>query len=184
MVTKSMKFITLQFQPSIALGCCLLLLVVSFVAISQLPSLWSPFFISVEKSSKEITASLKPSSMFSVCYVTVPDAAVGRTVANALVTSRLAACVNMVPGVTSFYEWKGKMEEGNELMLMIKTRSALVSDVIQAVHKVHPYECPEVISMPLGDSSQRYLDWIAENTLPTAVPLQPEPSTPLEQERK
>lgn len=183
MATKNPKSITLQFSPSLVVGC-VLLVVVSVAAISHLPSLWPPYS-TAEKSTKEASSSPKSSTaMFSVCYVTVPDAAVGRTVANALVSSRLAACVNMIPGVTSFYEWKGKMEEGNELMLMIKTRSALVTDVIQAVHKVHPYECPEVISMPLGESSQRYLDWISENTLPTALPLKAEPTAEALQERK
>ena len=108
--------------------------------------------------------------MFSVCYVTVPSAQVGKAIANKLVTNKLAACVNMIPGVTSFYEWQGKMEEDNELLLMIKTQTSLVPEVITAVKATHTYDVPEVISVPMGEGSKDYLEWVEKMT--TKLPLQ------------
>ncbi|HEY4117806.1 MAG TPA: divalent-cation tolerance protein CutA, partial [Byssovorax sp.] len=76
-----------------------------------------------------------------------PDAAHG--LAKALVERRLAACVNIVPGVLSVYRWKGKVEDAGESTLFIKTRAELVPAVTQAIKTLHRYELPEVVSLPL-----------------------------------
>ena len=101
---------------------------------------------------------------YSVCWVTAPTAAVAETIARTLVEGRLAACVNIVPNMTSVYSWKGKVEVEPEIMLMIKTRTALVPRVVQAVKGMHPYEVPEVISAELEEGLPAYLNWIGEST--------------------
>jgi periplasmic divalent cation tolerance protein len=76
---------------------------------------------------------------FKIVYVTVPSAEVGKRIANEIVRERLAACVNILPQLTSIYEWKGKVEEENEAMLIIKTTSERLSPLKEAVLKIHPY---------------------------------------------
>ena len=68
--------------------------------------------------------------------------------------------MNIIPGLTSVYEWEGKIESDDELLLMIKTRSERVEELSAAVTAAHPYDVPEVISAPIEQGSQKYLDWI------------------------
>jgi periplasmic divalent cation tolerance protein len=105
-------------------------------------------------------------SLFSVCYVTVPTMEVAERVASHLVARKAAACVNILPGVTSVYTWKGKVEKENELLLMIKTQTSIVPRLIAEVREVHPYDVPEVISVPMGAGHADYLSWVRENTDP------------------
>lgn len=111
-------------------------------------------------------------SHFSVCYVTAPSAAVAEAIAARIVTSRAAACVNIVPGVTSVYTWQGKVEKEQEHLMMIKTQTAVVPRLIQEVRAAHPYDVPEVISVPMGEGSEPYLDWVRSNTALQAPPQQ------------
>lgn len=102
--------------------------------------------------------------MFSMCYVTAPSMQVGKSLARLLVSQRHAACVNLLPSVTSIYSWEGQLEESEEVLLLIKTRTACVTDVIAAVQANHPYDCPEVVSVVMGESSELYLSWLAAQT--------------------
>ena len=102
----------------------------------------------------------------AVVYVTVPDREVGRKLASELLSARLVACVNLIPGVESMYRWEGKVESDDELLLMMKTRSALVDTVAQRVVALHPYDLPEVISAPVVGGLQGYLDWVLSSTTP------------------
>ena len=97
-------------------------------------------------------------------YVTVPDKDVGRKVAEALVTARLAACVNIIPGVESVYWWDGEINSDQELLLMIKSRAPHLSELTKEVISVHPYDVPEVISVPITGGSAKYLEWINAST--------------------
>ena len=85
---------------------------------------------------------------------------VAEDIAGKLVTSKAAACVNIIPGVKSVYTWQGKVEKDEELLLMIKTQTHIVPRVIAEVRQVHPYDTPEVISVPMGLGSLPYLDWV------------------------
>ncbi|MBZ0070246.1 MAG: divalent-cation tolerance protein CutA [Gammaproteobacteria bacterium] len=98
----------------------------------------------------------------SHCIVlcTVPDADQGAALAEGLVADRLAACVNIVPGLTSVYRWQGAVQRDTECLLLIKTRQdrfEALRDVLQARH---PYELPEIIAVPVSDGLAAYLAWI------------------------
>lgn len=100
---------------------------------------------------------------YSVVLVTVPDKRAADSLAEGLVSSRLAACVNVVPGVASIYWWEGKVERSEELLLIIKTRSDLMPELCEHVKKNHPYSVPEVISWPIAEGHPGYLDWLGAN---------------------
>lgn len=106
--------------------------------------------------------------MFSVCYVTTPSKLVAQTISRVLVSQRAAACVNIIPSVTSIYVWDGAVQEEEECLMMIKTQTACVPQVIQLVKANHPYDCPEVISVPMGEGSEAYLSWVKQGTGPSA----------------
>lgn len=100
----------------------------------------------------------------TVTLVTCKDARQARRMAVALVKERLAACVNIVPGVTSIYAWEGKLEEGREVLLVIKSRAALGRRLVARVRALHTYAVPEVVSFPIADGNPEYLRWVREST--------------------
>jgi len=87
------------------------------------------------------------------------------SIAGPLVESRLAACVQIVGPITSIYRWKGDVELEEEFLLLIKTRTSQFPDVRMLIEENHPYDVPEVISVPITGSSASYLNWMEENTL-------------------
>ena len=84
--------------------------------------------------------------------------------ASRLVESRTAACVNILPGVSSVYRWKGAVEEAKEMLLVIKTRRPLLDRLMSELRVVHSYEVPEVVALPVVAGLDRYLAWIDEET--------------------
>lgn len=99
-----------------------------------------------------------------VMLCTAPDRESGAKIARALVEERLAACVNLLPGVGSFYRWQGKVEEAAEALLIIKTAAARFEAVQKRIKELHSYELPEIIAVSITAGSKEYLDWIADNT--------------------
>jgi periplasmic divalent cation tolerance protein len=87
-------------------------------------------------------------------------------IARALVEERLAACVNIVPGVVSIYRWKGNVEQEPELMLVIKTLVERVDALKARLLELHPYELAEVVVIPIVDGHKPYLDWLADQVTP------------------
>jgi len=83
--------------------------------------------------------------------------------ARALVAGRLAACVNVAPGVRSFYHWKGEIESGVECLLIIKTSRELFPALRAEMAKLHPYEVPELLALPVVDGAVDYLSWLHAN---------------------
>ena len=96
-------------------------------------------------------------------FVTVPDRRAAEKVAQALLGPKLAACVNILPGVESWYWWEGKMNKDEELLLMIKSRRPLLPALTEAVVQAHPYDVPEVISSAIDGGNSAYLDWVRSN---------------------
>ncbi|MGE3771859.1 MAG: divalent-cation tolerance protein CutA [Gammaproteobacteria bacterium] len=95
-----------------------------------------------------------------VCYCTCPDEAVARRLAEGLVAAQLAACVNIVPGLTSVYRWQGEIQTGAEVLLLIKTDVAHYPALEEQLKREHPYELPELIAVPLATGSRPYLEWL------------------------
>ena len=83
--------------------------------------------------------------------------------AQELVSRRLAACVNVVPGVRSFYWWDGQVQDDGEVLLVIKTRVELLPQLEAALRELHSYEVPEFLVLPIADGSAAYLAWIDAN---------------------
>jgi periplasmic divalent cation tolerance protein len=102
---------------------------------------------------------------YAVIFCTVPSQEIGMIIAEDLVSGRYAACVNIVPGITSVYRWKGDVCHDNEFLLVIKSRSSLFTIIRDRITDLHPYEVPEIISCRLSDISDKYQHWLAENTL-------------------
>lgn len=94
----------------------------------------------------------------------LPDRASARALARALVDARLAACVNVVPGVESVYRWRGAVEQSDEVTLLIKTTRRHYPQLQQAIIAGHPYDLPEVIALPLADGHPAYLHWVSAET--------------------
>ncbi|XP_010903778.1 protein CutA homolog [Esox lucius] len=102
------------------------------------------------------------SGTHSAAFVTCPNEQVAKELARGIVEKKLAACVNIVPQITSVYEWQGKIEEDSEVLLMIKTRSSKVSALAEYVRSKHPYEVAEVISLPIDQGNPPYLKWLGD----------------------
>lgn len=81
--------------------------------------------------------------------------------ARALVERRLAACVNIVPNISSVYRWQGAIEESTEWLLVIKTAAALLENLKNELPQMHPYEVPELVALNILDGSESYLNWLA-----------------------
>ncbi len=91
---------------------------------------------------------------------TCPDSDSAETLARHLVEIRLAACVNILPGIRSVYQWKGELVTDVEQLLLVKTRRDVYPQVEAAIRAKHPYELPEVIAVPFAQGSGDYLAWI------------------------
>lgn len=97
-----------------------------------------------------------------VVLVTAPDAESGARLARTLVEERLAACVNLLPGVRSIYLWEGRVEDDGEVLLVIKSTAARSDALASRVQSLHPYEVPEVIALPVVGGSSPYLTWVEQ----------------------
>ncbi len=104
------------------------------------------------------------STPYNIVFVTAPDRKTAEDLAEGMVKSKLAACVNAVPGVSSVYWWKGRLEKAEEVMLVIKTRGALLPELCEYVRKNHPNAIPEVLSLPIEQGHEPYLDWVGAHT--------------------
>ena len=83
------------------------------------------------------------------------------SIARALIERRLAACVNIVPGVRSIYRWKGAVEEAEEWLLAIKSSRALFERLEAELRRMHSYETPEIVALPVVAGSAGYLEWLS-----------------------
>ncbi|MBI4616663.1 MAG: divalent-cation tolerance protein CutA [Planctomycetes bacterium] len=87
-------------------------------------------------------------------------------IAETLVGERLAACANIVPGLSSVYWWEGKVQKDPESLLLLKTRADLVDRLRERVQAIHPYSVPEVLTFAVAEGLPAYLDWVRQSTVP------------------
>jgi len=97
-----------------------------------------------------------------VVLSTAPDEVTAKDLAGTLVEERLAACVNLVPGLRSLYWWEGQLQDDREVLLICKTDAEHVERLTDRLHNAHPYDCPEVVALEVVGGSGRYLSWIHE----------------------
>jgi periplasmic divalent cation tolerance protein len=99
-----------------------------------------------------------------LALITAPDAESARRIARALVEERLAACVNLVPGVTSIYRWQGALHEDAEHLLIVKTQANRLAALAERLAVLHPYALPELVALTPSGGSERYLAWVCAET--------------------
>lgn len=117
----------------------------------------------------------------AIVYVTCPSMDVARSLASGVVTGHLAACVSLIPQVTSIYEWQGRMEESSEVLMMMKTRLDRVDALAAYVKQHHPYTVAEIIATEIAAGDEAYLSWVHDVAAPgraaqPASTTQPQPS--------
>jgi periplasmic divalent cation tolerance protein len=106
---------------------------------------------------------MKTAARFSVVLVTAPDLKTARSLVRAALTARLIACGNLVPKIESHYWWRGKIESGPEVLLLLKTQKSKLPALEKLLLAQHPYETPEFLVLPVGQGNARYLHWLAES---------------------
>ena len=102
---------------------------------------------------------------YIVVFITAKDPEEAQKIAKVLVKRRQAACVNIVPGVSSHFWWKDKLENADESLLIVKTMESLLPEVIKSVKKIHSNSIPEIIALPIIGGSRDYLEWIDSETI-------------------
>lgn len=106
-----------------------------------------------------MSANAQMHSEFVFIYTPLPSKEAAEVLAEALVAARLAACVNIYPGVISVYEWKGSVQKEAEVVAFIKTTCALADEAIAAARKLHPYDVPGFLVLPIESGNDEYLRW-------------------------
>ena len=99
-----------------------------------------------------------------IVFTNAPDRDAALKIAQHLVDHRLAACVNVLGDCTSIYRWQGQTETAREVPLVIKTRAAIYADLEAAIRRLHPYELPEIVAVPIACGWPDYLQWVAAET--------------------
>jgi len=99
-------------------------------------------------------------------YTTLPDKAQAIEMTKKLVKEKFIACANILQNMTSVYEWKGKICEDNETSVIMKTSKAKVNHLKEAILRLHPYECPAILCIPIIDGNDDFLNWIREQVKP------------------
>lgn len=103
-------------------------------------------------------------SGYVVVFITTATIEEAQRIANILVSRRKAACVNIVPQVHSRFWWQGKIDSADEALLIVKTREALLDELIGLIKENHSYEIPEVIALPIVGGNIDYLQWLDDET--------------------
>ena len=101
-----------------------------------------------------------------VVLVTAPSADAAASLARTLVEEGLCACGNVVPGIRSIYRWEGKVQDGAEALLVLKTDRRLVGALKSRLPEIHPYQVPELLVLPVEDGLGPYLEWVAASLRP------------------
>ena len=101
---------------------------------------------------------------FISVYVTAPSIQVATDISKTLIHEQLVACANILPPMKSFYQWKGNLQEEEELAIIFKTRTSCYSQLELKIREIHPYECPCIIALPVIAGDFQFLKWVKEQT--------------------
>jgi periplasmic divalent cation tolerance protein len=93
-------------------------------------------------------------------YVPINDSNIAKQIAHSLIANNLAACINIVPSITSIYEWEDKIEESNELIMLVKTKNTLAESARQHIESLHPYDIPCVAEIDISRLNKKYANWL------------------------
>lgn len=100
---------------------------------------------------------------FISVHITASSIQEAEAIARALVEAQLAACANIISGVASIYRWEGKIEQSDEVLLILKTRASLFDKITHKVKDLHSYSCPCIVAMPIEQGYAPYLDWLNDS---------------------
>ncbi|XP_014735607.1 PREDICTED: protein CutA isoform X1 [Sturnus vulgaris] len=109
-----------------------------------------------------VTGSYIPGT-HSIAFINCLNEQIARDIARAIMDKKLAAYVNILPKSSALYFWKGELEESTEILLLVKTRTSKIGELSNYVRSIHPFEIPEIISLPIDQGNPLYLKWIDEN---------------------
>ena len=108
-----------------------------------------------------MTKSVKHLMVLTSC----PGTITAKKVANDVVIGKLGACVQIIPGVSSFFRWGNRVDTSEELLLIIKTTADVYPELEKRIKAIHPYEVPEIVAIPITHGLDEYLSWIDNNTV-------------------
>ncbi|NXL99821.1 CUTA protein, partial [Tyrannus savana] len=109
-----------------------------------------------------LTGTYIPGSS-SMAFINCLNEQIAKDIARAIMDKKLAAQVNILPKSSALYFWKGELEESTEILLIVKTRTSKIGELSNYVRSIHPFEIPEIISLPIDQGNPLYLKWIEEN---------------------
>jgi len=107
---------------------------------------------------------MAPDNLAILVYSTAPNELVAEKIAKSLVKSNLAACINIIPQMTSIYRWEEKIERASECALLIKTTTNHYPAIEKSITEQHPYDCPAIITLPVSNGYPPFLQWIKNET--------------------
>lgn len=105
-----------------------------------------------------------PAGAVALVYTTVPDMGEAKSIARALVSARLIACANIIAGMTAVFEWQGQMSEADEVVMILKTTHTLADEVCREIRRLHSYDEPAALILPVAGGSASFLEWICSAT--------------------
>jgi len=144
----------------IIIPVCLIVLVIG--ADLYMPVLFSLLRRAAQVKMAEGLSRPYSSGSLSLMYVMVPDMETAKKLAKPLIQKKQAACVNIIPQVTSVYEWEGQIEESSELVMLIKTATHRVDEISTFIRENHPYDVAAALSIKIDNGNPPFLDWITK----------------------
>ena len=101
---------------------------------------------------------------YIIVFITAPNEEEAARISHAIVGEKLAACVNIIRSVRSIYRWQGRVEDEQEVLMIVKTKRTLFERLQGRVKELHSYSVPEIIGLPVVEGSKQYLDWLGQET--------------------
>ena len=101
---------------------------------------------------------------YIIVFITAPNEKEAAAISQTIVGERLAACINIIPSVRSIYRWQGRVEDEQEVLMIVKTKKSLFERLQERVKELHSYAVPEIIGLPVIEGSKQYLEWLGQET--------------------